>query len=73
LHPPYGCFEPVLVDAALIDRTTALRQANIFEPHHYRHIVGPISYREQASPTASSNASSSSTARRPTRCWSSRC
>ena len=26
----------------LVDRITALRQANIFEPHHYRHIVGPI-------------------------------
>ena len=25
----------------LIDRVTALRQANIFEPHRYRHIVGP--------------------------------
>lgn len=26
----------------LIDRVTALRQANIYEPHRYRHIVGPI-------------------------------
>jgi anthranilate 1,2-dioxygenase small subunit len=26
----------------LIDRITALREANIFEPHHYRHIIGPI-------------------------------
>src|SRR6266478_1585692 len=26
----------------LVDRVTALRQANIFEPHRYRHIVGPI-------------------------------
>jgi len=25
----------------LIDRITALRQANIFEPHRYRHIIGP--------------------------------
>jgi anthranilate 1,2-dioxygenase small subunit len=25
----------------LTDRVTALRQANIFEPHRYRHIVGP--------------------------------
>jgi anthranilate 1,2-dioxygenase small subunit len=25
----------------LIDRVTALRRANIFEPHRYRHIVGP--------------------------------
>ncbi len=26
----------------LIDRVMALRRANIFEPHRYRHIVGPI-------------------------------
>ena len=26
----------------LLDRITALRQANLFEPHHYRHLVGPI-------------------------------
>ena len=26
----------------LVDRVTALRQANIFEPHRYRHIVSPI-------------------------------
>ena len=26
----------------LVDRVTALRRANIFEPHRYRHIVGPI-------------------------------
>jgi 3-phenylpropionate/cinnamic acid dioxygenase small subunit len=25
----------------LVDRVTALREANIFEPHHYRHIQGP--------------------------------
>ena len=25
----------------LIDRITSLRRANIFEPHHYRHLVGP--------------------------------
>ena len=25
----------------LADRVMALRRANIFEPHHYRHIVGP--------------------------------
>lgn len=25
----------------LTDRVMALRKANIFEPHHYRHIVGP--------------------------------
>src|ERR1700751_1319818 len=37
---------PVVMSAAsrgmLADRVTALRQANIFEPHRYRHIVGPI-------------------------------
>jgi anthranilate 1,2-dioxygenase small subunit len=26
----------------LIDRVTALRQANIYEPHHYRHILGRV-------------------------------
>ena len=26
----------------LLDRVTALRQANIYEPHGYRHVVGPI-------------------------------
>jgi 3-phenylpropionate/cinnamic acid dioxygenase small subunit len=26
----------------LVDRVTALRRANIFEPHRYRHIVGPV-------------------------------
>jgi anthranilate 1,2-dioxygenase small subunit len=25
----------------LVDRVLALRQANLFEPHHYRHILGP--------------------------------
>jgi anthranilate 1,2-dioxygenase small subunit len=25
----------------LTDRVMALRKANIFEPHHYRHIIGP--------------------------------
>ena len=27
----------------LVDRVTARSRANIFEPHRYRHIVGPIS------------------------------
>ena len=27
----------------LLDRVMAIRRANIFEPHRYRHIVGPIS------------------------------
>lgn len=26
----------------LVDRILSLRRANIFEPHRYRHIVGPI-------------------------------
>jgi anthranilate 1,2-dioxygenase small subunit len=26
----------------LLDRVMALRGANIYEPHHYRHVVGPI-------------------------------
>src|SRR5215469_17116538 len=26
----------------LTDRILALRRANIFEPHRYRHVVGPI-------------------------------
>jgi 3-phenylpropionate/cinnamic acid dioxygenase small subunit len=26
----------------LVDRITALRVANVFEPHRYRHVVGPI-------------------------------
>jgi anthranilate 1,2-dioxygenase small subunit len=25
----------------LTDRVMALRKANIFEPHHYRHVIGP--------------------------------
>lgn len=28
--------------AMLVDRVTALRRANIYEPHSYRHVVGPI-------------------------------
>ncbi|HEY1930481.1 MAG TPA: aromatic-ring-hydroxylating dioxygenase subunit beta [Acetobacteraceae bacterium] len=30
----------------LADRVFALRKANIFEPHRYRHIVGPIRIRK---------------------------
>ena len=26
----------------LVDRVTALRQANLFEPHRYRHVVGLV-------------------------------
>ena len=29
----------------LVDRVLALRKANIYEPHRYRHIVGPIRMR----------------------------
>ncbi|MGE5270689.1 MAG: aromatic-ring-hydroxylating dioxygenase subunit beta [Thiohalocapsa sp.] len=26
----------------LVDRVTAMRRANMFEPHRYRHITGPV-------------------------------
>jgi len=29
----------------LVDRVLALRKANIYEPHRYRHVVGPIRMR----------------------------
>jgi anthranilate 1,2-dioxygenase small subunit len=29
----------------LLDRVLALRKANIYEPHRYRHVVGPIRIR----------------------------
>ena len=29
----------------LVDRVLALRKANIYEPHRYRHVVGPIRIR----------------------------
>ena len=29
----------------LLDRVMTLRSANLFEPHHYRHLVGPIQVR----------------------------
>ena len=32
----------------LVDRILALRRANIFEPHRYRHIVGPVRIRAVA-------------------------
>jgi 3-phenylpropionate/cinnamic acid dioxygenase small subunit len=38
--------------AMLVDRVTALRQANIYEPHGYRHIVGPIRVISEASGVA---------------------
>jgi len=30
----------------LLDRVFSLRRANIFEPHRYRHVVGPIRIRQ---------------------------
>lgn len=38
--------------AMLLDRVTALRQANIYEPHGYRHIVGPMRVLSEASGVA---------------------
>jgi anthranilate 1,2-dioxygenase small subunit len=32
----------------LIERVLALREANLFEPHHYRHVLGPIRVRNVA-------------------------
>ena len=32
----------------LLDRVMTLRGANLFEPHHYRHLVGPIQVRSAA-------------------------
>jgi 3-phenylpropionate/cinnamic acid dioxygenase small subunit len=29
----------------LVDRVLALRKANIYEPHRYRHVIGPIRIR----------------------------
>jgi anthranilate 1,2-dioxygenase small subunit len=39
----------------LVDRVTALRRANIFEPHRYRHIVGPIRVAEVDATVARAN------------------
>ena len=30
----------------LLDRVSALRQANIYEPHHYRHVTGDLRFLE---------------------------
>jgi 3-phenylpropionate/cinnamic acid dioxygenase small subunit len=37
----------------LVDRVLALRKANIYEPHRYRHVVGPIRIRSVADEVAS--------------------
>ena len=36
----------------LLDRVMTLRSANLFEPHHYRHLVGPTQVRSTADGTA---------------------
>jgi anthranilate 1,2-dioxygenase small subunit len=36
----------------LVDRVLALRQANLFEPHHYRHILDPPRIRNVANGVA---------------------
>ncbi|HZU88263.1 MAG TPA: aromatic-ring-hydroxylating dioxygenase subunit beta [Stellaceae bacterium] len=36
----------------LVDRVLALRQANLFEPHRYRHILGPIRIKNVANGVA---------------------
>jgi 3-phenylpropionate/cinnamic acid dioxygenase small subunit len=37
----------------LVDRVLALRKANIYEPHRYRHVVGPIRIRSVEDEVAS--------------------
>jgi 3-phenylpropionate/cinnamic acid dioxygenase small subunit len=37
----------------LVDRVLALRKANIYEPHRYRHVVGPIRIRSVEDAVAS--------------------
>ena len=36
----------------LRDRVFTIRNANLFEPHHYRHVVGPIRLKSVADGTA---------------------
>jgi anthranilate 1,2-dioxygenase small subunit len=36
----------------LLDRVFSLRQANIYEPHRYRHVIGPIRIKSVADGTA---------------------
>lgn len=40
----------------LRDRILALRQANLFEPHHYRHILGPVHVKSIANSVAETTA-----------------
>ena len=59
-----------------LDRVTALREANIYEPQRYRHLVSPalMSIGSDATPAAGSSQARpwSSIAVRSTRCWRSR-
>lgn len=32
----------------LLDRVFAIRRANLFEPHRYRHVIGPVRVKEVA-------------------------
>ena len=36
----------------LLDRVFSIRRANLFEPHRYRHVIGPIRIKEVTGPTA---------------------
>lgn len=36
----------------LLDRVFTIRQANLFEPHSYRHVIGPIRVKEIADGSA---------------------
>src|ERR1700710_969783 len=36
----------------LLDRVFSIRRANLFEPHRYRHVIGPIRLKEVAGGTA---------------------
>ena len=36
----------------LLDRVFSIRRANLFEPHRYRHVIGPIRIKEAAGGTA---------------------
>jgi anthranilate 1,2-dioxygenase small subunit len=36
----------------LLDRVFSIRRANLFEPHRYRHVVGPIRLKEVTGQTA---------------------
>jgi anthranilate 1,2-dioxygenase small subunit len=36
----------------LLDRVFSLRRANLFEPHRYRHVIGPIRVKEVSGQTA---------------------